>query len=362
MNYNDSGTHNRSLREFYRGRRVLVTGADGFLGLNCVHALRELQADISIVTRRASPRAPLSEVTAFHGDLRDRETARAAVGGQSVVFDFVGSMGAVESNRSPTESLNQECAAQLSLFHACATASGPPLVLFCSSRLVYGKPHYLPVDEEHSLNPQSIYAAHKITAESYLRVFGQTHRLPYCIFRVSNPYGPHQAEDQRNYGIINRFLRTAARGESIRIFGDGRQLRDYIHVDDVVAAFLHAGMLHESRGKIFNLGGRVAVSLRDAAERIAELAGAADVRYEAWPSDQQAVETGDYFTDMRQVDSLLRLPPEVEWDTGLVNALDFYRNEYNGQQMRGTKSAATLLPQPLHLEAITCTRKKTTSA
>jgi UDP-glucose 4-epimerase len=337
---------------------VLVTGADGFLGLNCVHALQELQADISIVTRRTSPRALDFDGAAFHGDLRDSETTRAAVAGQSIVFDFVGSMGAVESNRNPVESLNQECAAQLSLFHACAKAANPPRVLFCSSRLVYGKPQYLPVDEQHSLNPQSIYAAHKLTAESYLGVFGQTHRVPYCIFRVSNPYGPYQAEDQRKYGIINRFLRAAAKGESIRIFGDGHQLRDYIHVDDVVTAFLHAGMLNESCGQIFNLGGRKAVSLRSAAERIAELAGGADMRYEAWPNDQQAVETGDYFTDMRHVDSVLRLPPEVEWDTGLRNALDFYRHEYDQE----STAAAALLPQPLDLEATTCMRKKTTSA
>lgn len=339
---------------------MLVVGADGFLGMNCVYALQELQADLSVVTRRAIPRAVGFVGTAFHGDLRSGSTTRAAVSGQSIVFDFAGTMGAVESNRNPAESLHQECLAQLSLFQACAAAPIPPVVLFCSSRLVYGKPYYLPVDERHPLNPQSIYAAHKITAENYLQVFGQTHHLPYCIFRLSNPYGPYQAGEKKSYGIINRFLRAAARGESIRIFGDGHQLRDYIHAKDVVTAFLLAAMSSGSREEIFNLGGRNAVSLRSAAERISELAGGADVRYEAWPSEQHAVETGDYFTDMRRVDSVLRLPPAVDWDAGLLHALEFYRQE---RTREGTaESAASARTMRVDVEVKTCARKKTISA
>ncbi|MGB8472928.1 MAG: NAD-dependent epimerase/dehydratase family protein [Candidatus Acidiferrum sp.] len=315
------------LRDFYRGRKVLVAGADGFLGMNCVYALEKLQANISLVSRREVPRAVGFTGTTFHGDLRASSTTRAAVAGQSVVFDFAGTMGAVESNRNPEASLDQDCRAHLSLFQACATASTPPLVLFCSSRLVYGKPRYLPVDEKHPLNPQSIYAAHKITAENYLQVFGKTHHLPYCIFRLSNPYGPYHFGGKKGYGIINHFLRAAAKGESIRIFGDGSQLRDYIHVNDVVTAFLLAAMSSKSWGETFNLGGRNAVSLRSAAERISELAGGTEVIYEPWPSEQHTVETGDYFTDTRRVESILPLPSEVDWDAGLLHALEFYRQE-----------------------------------
>jgi UDP-glucose 4-epimerase len=326
--------------QFYRARRVLVAGADGFLGMNCVGALEKLGAQVSVVTRRESPRAVLSAHQIIHGDLRDPAVARAAVAGQSVVFDFVGSMGAVESNFKPQESLAQECSAQLSLFHACATSTAPPLVMFCSSRLVYGRPQYLPVDEAHPLNPQSMYAVHKVTAENYLQVFGQTRHLRYCIFRLSNPYGPHQPEDARGYGIINRFLRAAAGGQCIRIFGEGGQLRDYIHVDDVVAAFLLAAMHDKGRGQIFNLGGRSPVTIRSAAERIASLAGGSEVRFEAWPADQQAVETGDYWTDVRRLDSLVPLPQPVNWDAGLLHAVEFYRQEY--AERRAPESSESL--------------------
>jgi UDP-glucose 4-epimerase len=316
------------LRDAYRQRKVLVVGADGFLGMNCVYALKELQADVSLFTRRAATRVRDFHGITFHGDLRDRRATHNALEKQTIVFDFAGTMGAVESNQEPEESLDQECRAQLSLFQACAETRNPPLVLFCSSRLVYGKPQYLPVDEAHALNPQSIYAVHKITAENYLRVFGQTRGLPHCTIRLSNPYGPHQQVGTKGYGIINRFLWTAARGEPIRIFGEGHQLRDYIHVDDVVTAFLLAGVEQRCRGQIFNLGGRQPVSLQSAARRISELAGGTEIRYEPWPREQQGVETGDYVTDMTRIDSLLKLPPSVDWDEGLVHALKFYRREW----------------------------------
>ena len=164
---------------------------------------------------------------------------------------------------------------------------------------------------------------------------------------------------KKSYGIINRFLRAAAGGEAIRIFGDGHQLRDYIHVDDVVTAFLLAGMASGAHGEIFNLGGRNPVSLRSAAERIAELAGGAEVRYEPWPRDQQAVETGDYVTDARRIDSILHLPPEVAWDEGLRDALEYYRQEY--AEAGASSNGASVLRPPVEVEVKACSRKKTIS-
>src|SRR5258708_991510 len=124
-----------SLREFYRGRKVLVLGADGFLGTNCVEALKSLESDISIVTRRTVPRVATFSGTIFRGDVRDQNVVQAAVKGQDVVVDLLGAAGAVESNRDPNANIDDELRAHLSVFHACATTRNSPVVLFCSSRL-----------------------------------------------------------------------------------------------------------------------------------------------------------------------------------------------------------------------------------
>jgi UDP-glucose 4-epimerase len=320
-------TADPSLGEFYRGRKVLVVGADGFLGTNCVEALKALESDISIVTRRAQPRAANISGTVFRGDIRDPELVNAAVHGQDVVVDLLGAAGAVDSNRDPNSSLEDELRAHLSVFQACAVTRHSPVVLFCSSRLVFGVPKYLPVDENHPLAPGSIYAVHKITAEKYLEVFARTHGLRSCTFRLSNPYGPHQAEGARSYGIINQFLRNAARGKGIRIFGDGRQVRDYVHVEDVMGGLLPCAMNSKCHGQIFNFGGSFTVSLRDAAELIARLAGKVRVTYEPWPANYKAVETGDYATDFTKIDSVLNLPPQRSIEEGFLDVLNSYRIE-----------------------------------
>ncbi len=330
-----------ALREFYRGRKVLVIGADGFLGTNCVEALKALDAEISIVTRRAQPRVADFPGIVFRGDIRDPKLVQAAVEGQEIIVDFLGVAGAVDSNRDPNANLDEELRAHLSIFHACAVSRPSPVVLFCSSRLVFGAPRYLPVDENHPLAPGSIYALHKVTAEKYLELFAETKGLRSCVLRLSNPYGPNQAEGQRGYGIINLFLRNAARGKPIKLYGDGRQKRDYVHVDDVLGAFLPCAMNQKCHGQIFNFGGRTAISLREAAELIAQLAGGVRVVFEPWPADYRAVETGDYATDFRKIDSFLSLQAQRPLEEGFLEVLNSYRFEKSESAFEASAAAGS---------------------
>jgi UDP-glucose 4-epimerase len=312
------------VRSFYNRRKVLVIGADGFLGINCVYALQELGAHVSLLTRRAIPRAACFSGPVFRGDLKDQWLMRSAVDNQTIVFDFAGASGAVDSNEKPLQSLEEDCRSHLSLFQACAAVKEPPIVVFCSSRLVYGKPRYLPVDESHPLSPQSVYAVHKITVENYLRVFGHTRGLRSCILRLSNPYGPHQPRDARGYGIINQFIRAASEGVPIRIYGDGSQQRDYIYVDDVITMFLLCAVHEKCHDQTFNVGGRHGISIKTAVEQIVRLAGGPSVYFEPWPRDYKVIETGDYRTDLRKIDDYLALPPQTSFEEGVSRTLDYY--------------------------------------
>ena len=314
------------LRAFYHRRKVFVLGADGFLGVNCIYALQELGAEVSILTRRPSPRAVGFSGRVIRGDLRDVAQDSSVLEGQTIVFDFAGVSGAAESNRNPLRDLEENCGAQLSILQACAKLQPSPLVMFCSSRLVYGKPQYLPVDEAHPIAPQSFYAAHKVTVENYLRVLWQTRGLRYCVVRLSNPYGPNQPADARSYGVINQFIRTAVEGGPIRIFGNGQQLRDYIFVDDVISAFLLCAMNQQCHGQIFNLGGRSPIRFKDAAQCIAMLAGHTPLCLEPWPERYKSVETGDYYTDLKKFDSVVSLAPPLSFEEGILRTLGYYRD------------------------------------
>jgi len=324
------------VRAFYQGRSVLVTGADGFLGFNCVRMLAGLGAHVSVLSRRAQPRSAPLAVRVFRGDLGDPELLRVALAGQSVVFDFAGVSSAVESNKDPERGLDEECRPHLRLLEACSRLQSPPVVVFPSTRLVYGKPRYLPVDEEHPLAPQSMYAVHKIAVENYLQVFGQTRGMPFCVFRISNPYGPYQPADARGYGVINQFIRRAARGEPIRIFGDGAQRRDYVYIDDLISVMMLGAMTEACHGEIFNLGGAEGVSIADAARAITRLAGDTPLAFEPWPEAYRTVETGDYFTNLTKLRSKLDLPAFTPFDEGVQRTLAQCRDEDEAAAVQGT--------------------------
>jgi UDP-glucose 4-epimerase len=325
MNLSNPITRVSELKPFYQGRPVLVAGADGFLGANLVYALLAAGAEVSILSRRPTPRVSEVNGRVFQGDLQNHELMRSVVQGQSIVFDLAGVSGATESNQDPSRDLDLNCSAQLSLLLACAHVPQPPLVMFPSSRLVYGKPQFLPVNEEHPLLPQSFYAAHKITVENYLRVLAQTRGLPFCILRLSNPYGPFQPLEARSYGIVNEFVRMAAEGEPIRIFGDGAQIRDYIYVDEVSAVFMLCAQNPACWGETFNLGGRSKIRMVDAANEIARLAGGRPVRHVPWPESHRSVETGDYCSDLSKLARFIPLPEPVSFEEGIRCTLDYYR-------------------------------------
>jgi UDP-glucose 4-epimerase len=312
----------RRIRSFYKDRDVLVAGADGFLGFNCVRMLDELGARPRALTRSTPSRASSFAHDTVCGDLSDRNFVERAANGQEIIFDFAGSIGAVDSNKHPQRSLDEECRAHLNLFET-ASANQARLV-FCSSRLVYGRPRYLPIDESHPLCPQSFYATHKLTVEFYLQVLAQERGLRYSIVRLSNPYGPFQNLN-RSYGVINQFIRAASAGEPLFVYGNGRQYRDYIYVEDAISAFLQVAANGRCDASIFNLGGMQKLSVADAALRIAMLAGGCEVKFVPWPAGSQRVETGDYYSNTEKLRRHINLSDMTSFDEGILRSLDYYR-------------------------------------
>ncbi len=301
----------------YRGRAVLVVGADGFLGVNCIHALRAAGARVTILSRRTIPLTAGIVDAVVHGDLTNPETVHRAVHGQQVVFDFAGSTNPVRSNVAAAEGLSEECIPHLNLFNTCAQLPAKPRVVFCSSRLVYGKPRYLPVDELHPLAPSSFYAANKLLLEHHLQVLSQISAFEYVIVRLSNPYGAHVPSAPNGQSIINQFIRQARRGETITLYGDGRQMRDYIFVDDAMDAFLRCAAAPPCRNEVLNLGAGHAISLGDAASLIVRRFGG-QIRTMPWPHDHKAIETGDYYTDLSKLHRCIDLPPARTFEQGLA--------------------------------------------
>lgn len=304
------------LSDFYKNRRVLVVGADGFLGTHCVLALQELGAQVTITTRRDKRQSVDFSGNIVRGDLKDSNTAAQAVAGQQIVFDFIGSSNPSHSNVLGTEDLIAEYRPHMNLFIACSQCDPPPLVVFCSSRLVYGRPQYLPVDENHPLQAGCFYAAHKLMLERYLYVLSKTTKLGYMVIRLSNPYGLYSSEKPNKNTIMNLFIQQAREGKALVIYGDGKQLRDYLYVDDVIEVFLKCAATPQCHNNVFNLGGSESISMYNAAELVVRRFGGS-IQTVPWSIDYKLIETGDYYTDLTKLRSFIDLQPLKSFEFGL---------------------------------------------
>lgn len=316
-----------------RGRRVVLLGGLGFIGLNLVPELLRAGASVEIVNRSLDPlalrwldrQAGGARVGLHQGDIRDTERLHGWLQAADVVINLAGESGAVRSARDALTDAQVNVGGHLAVLEALRAHPRSARVVFISSRLVYGVTGPVPVSETHPVRPNSLYSLHKLTVEHYHRLYWEHFGIPYTVLRLTNPYGPFQLPDRREHGVVNRFILAALRGETITLFGGGRQLRDYLHVSDASAAILRAATDERAAGEILNVGAGVSVSLREMAERIVEVAGSGRVEAAPWPEGYEQVETGDFLCGVGRIEHLLGWKPAVDLETGLRRTVESYR-------------------------------------
>ena len=315
-------------------RRVLITGGLGFLGLNLVPVLLDRGAQVRILNRSLHPLA-LSwldrlrdgrPVEVLEGDIADAECMPGWLQGVDVIINLAGESGAVKSLREAQMDMHVNIAGHLVMLDALRDQPDCPRVLFVSSRLVYGVTGPDAVGEDHPLRPTSLYGLHKLTVEHYYRIYHEQYGVPYTILRLTNPYGPFQLPHRNHYGVVNRFVMSALRGEALQIFGGGPQLRDYVHVRDVAEAVLCACVDERAMGEILNVGSGRPATLGEVACRIVEIAGSGHVQEVPWPEGYRKVETGDFVCDTQRIERLLGWKAGIDLERGLRETIECYRN------------------------------------
>lgn len=310
-----------------------MTGGLGFLGLNLLGPLLDAGAEVKVLSRSLQPLALRWLERALSG--RSVEIARGEIGdpaclersfdGIDVVVDLAGESGAVKSLREARADMEVNVAGHLLLLDCVRRRKRPPHVVFASSRLVYGVTGGAPVTEEQPTRPTSLYALHKLTVEHYLRIYREQFGISHTVLRLTNPYGPYQLPERQHYGVLNRFVMAALRGETLALYGGGGQLRDYVHASDVARAIICACRDSRAVGETFNVGGGRSVSLAHAAQTVVELAGSGRVAAEPWPDRERRVETGDFLCDISRIRRTLGWSPRVLLEEGLPATVRTYR-------------------------------------
>lgn len=238
--------------------KVLVTGGAGFIGSHLVDKLISRGYSVVVLDNfhsgeMESFREILGRASfeVIEGDIRDRKAVREAMDGVDAVVHLAALIDVEESVNNPLETHDVNVNGTLNVLNE-AVRSGVRKLLFASSTAVYGEGNPLPLEEEHSLNPISPYAASKVSAEYYCKAFNNCYGLSTVVLRFFNVYGPGQKHSSYS-GVISKFLQNALNGEPLILYGDGEQARDFIHVDDVVEATALALENANSKGETFNV-------------------------------------------------------------------------------------------------------------
>lgn len=322
-----------SYTDFYRGRRVMITGGLGFIGSNLAHRLAELGADILLVDSLIPDYGGNlfniagieSRVRVNVADVRQSTTMNYLVRDREVIFNLAGQVSHIDSMRDPHTDLEINCRSQLTILEACRRSNPAVKVVYASTRQIYGKPDTLPVTERHLVRPTDVNGINKAAGEYYHLVYNDVFGVRACSLRLTNVYGPRQLVRHNRQGFIAWFIRLALEDREIEIFGDGSQVRDFVYVDDAVDAFLRAGASDALNGGAYNVGGAEPIAHRDLVELLIGLAGSGRYRFVEWPAEKKAIDIGSFYADSSQFSAAVDWTPRVCLREGLARTLEYYR-------------------------------------
>ena len=322
-----------SLSNSFEGRRVLITGGLGFIGSNLARALAGLGARLTLVDSlipayggNLQNVADLRErVIVNVCDVRDRFAIEYLVQRQDFLFNLAGQTSHLDSMTDPRTDLDINAAAQLSILEACRRANPAVRLVFASTRQLYGRPDYLPVDEKHPVRPVDVNGINKLAGEGYHLLYSSVHGIRSSVLRLTNTYGPGMRVKDARQTFLGIWVRQILEGQPLKVFGDGTQLRDFNYVDDCVDALLRAAASDAAVGKVYNLGSKEVISLRDLAAMMVSLEPGGRFEIVPFPPERKAIDIGDYYSDYSLIERELGWAPRIGLREGLRRTLDYFR-------------------------------------
>ena len=316
----------------FQGARVLITGGCGFIGSNLARSLVALGAQVTLVdSLLPSYGGNLTNVEDIREhvwlnitDIRDTHAMSYLIDGQDYLFNLAGQTSHVDSMTNPFADLDINSQAQLSILEAVRHTNPSLRIVFASTRQIYGRPQYLPVDESHPISPVDVNGINNWAGESFHLLYSQVYGVPTTCLRLTNTYGPAMRVKDARQTFLGIWLRNLLSGTPIDVFGDGRQLRDFNYVDDVVDALLLAATTDAAVGAVMNLGSDETIGLADLAAMLIDIHGSGEWRLVPFPDDRKAIDIGDYYGDWSRARTNLGWQPKVPLRDGLRRSLDYY--------------------------------------
>ena len=321
----------------YRGLHCVVTGGLGFVGSNLVVRLVGEGAHVTVIDSLvpgcgANPfnlRPVAGEVEILECDISDADTLRQHMRPPDVIFNIAGEISHSASMSQPNRDLRINTIAQLQFLLFCRDMFRGARIVYASTRQLYGRPKYLPVNEEHPLNPVDFNGVHKGAAEQYHLLLSDLGDLDCVVLRLSNIYGPRMALHLPQQGVMNVYIARALSGKPLTIYGDGMQLRDPLFIDDTVDAFLRAGLASVDEWRVYNISGAESVTMTDIAKVITRRVALPPPTHVPFPSASRSIDIGSYASVCYRASVGLDWRPTTAFEAGISRTIDYYKDCLN---------------------------------
>lgn len=321
----------KSILNFYEKKKILVTGATGFLGTSLLSCLGDVECVIRVVSRKEQPACHWRKVKIefFKGDIRERNVWEEVLGdGVDIVFHFAAQTSSSVADADPYADFNVNTLPIIHLLNVCAEKKISPSVLFAGTASSFGITPSYPVNEGFESNPLTAYCRNKMLAERNLKMAVERGLVVGGSLRLPNLYGPGPDVGSSDRGVLNKVMAQALKGEAIKVFGQGEVMRDYFFVKDAAVAFLMAGMNAEKLGgEFYVVGSGVATSLTEAFHWIAERASKiirrpVPVEFIKEPPDLPRVTRRNFSANYALFHSITGWAPLVSLEAGIDFTLD----------------------------------------
>lgn len=315
-----------------KNKRILITGGLGMIGSTIAHKLAHEGAVVTIVDSCLAPYG--ANIFNIHGikdlvevsncDIRDKEAMKSLVKDKDAIFNLAGQVSHNDSMNDPFLDADINYLGHLNVLECVRKYNPKAVILYSGSRLQFGEIKENPVKEDHPLEPKTPYALNKTAAENMYKFYFNVHKINCVLFRIANPYGPRSQMKHNKYSLINWFIRQAMENKTIKVFGSGDQVRDYIYVEDLANAFVMASMNPKCYGETFNIGSGKGTKFKDMVEAIISIVGTGRSESVPWPENYINVETGDYITDVGKFSKATGWRASVDLIDGIKKTYSYY--------------------------------------
>jgi len=280
-------------------KNILITGGVGFIGQRLVEKFEKAGHDVCVLDIGGPPAVTHARAKYIQSDVFDFEKLKIIVKNYDIIIHLVGLADARAAQKEPTKSFKLNVASLQNLLEACRIDGNKKKIIFPSSAAVYGITETLPVKEDFTPHPTSVYSWHKYICEKMIQCYHDNFGLEYIIFRLFNVYG------KGNKGVIELFLRKAARGETIRSFGLN-QYRDFVYAGDVAEAFYKSAVYEKANNRVINIGSGKGTQIKEVLELICEIYSATK-----WIQEEGNFVLYDSIADVTLAKKLLNYRPHA---------------------------------------------------